>query len=173
MTNPEFEQQESIPSTAFKEWAVICRAITTGQQDVILRKGGIVEPGGSFQVLADDFYLFPTFVHQSKDHLIPSAHDLLMTIDEDRPAKGTVEFRHRIHVTDSFTVHEPDQLAGLRARHVWSDDIVNERFHRWNKKLHVLVVTAEPVVPIICIPWDDAYGGCKSWITFDPKNRCN
>lgn len=172
MTNLDSENKEMGRCTAFKEWAVICRAITTGRQDIILRKGGIVEPGGSFQLLAESFLLFPTFVHQSKEHLIPTAQDLLLTIDEDRPQPGTVEFRHRINVTESFTVHESDQLAALRPRHIWSDEIVNERFHRWNKKLHVLVVTAEPVVPTIRIPWDDAYGGCKSWITFDQKNQC-
>ena len=67
--------------TAFKEWAVICRAITTGRQDIILRKGGIVEPGGSFQLLAESFLLFPTFVHQSKEHLIPTALVLSIKCD--------------------------------------------------------------------------------------------
>ncbi len=167
MINPESEHQKIGPSTAVKEWAVICRALITGRQDIILRKGGIVEPGGSFQLLADEFYLFPTFVHQSKDHLIPSAQDLLITIDEDRPPEGTVEFRHRIHVTESFTICEPDELAALRPRHVWSDAIVTERFHRWEQNLHVMVVTVHPVTPAICIPWEDSYSGCKSWITFD------
>ena len=171
MTNTESAQQETILSTAFKEWAVICRAITTGRQDIILRKGGIVEPGGSFQLLADDFYLLPTFVHQSKDHLIPSAQDLLVTIDGDRPPEGTVEFRHKIHVTESFTISQPDELAALRPRHVWSDAIVNERFNRWEKNLHVIVVTVSPVTPVIQIPWDDSYGGCKSWITFDQTTQ--
>ena len=169
MTNLKSDKQETISNTAFKEWAVICRALTTGRQDVILRKGGIVEPGGSFQLLADDFYLFPTFGHQSKDHLIPSAQDLLITIDEDRPPEGTVEFRHRIHVTESFTICETDELAALRPRHVWSDAIVTERFHRWEQNLHVMVVTVHPVTPAICIPWEDSYSGCKSWITFDPN----
>ncbi len=167
MINPDSEHQKIGPSTAFKEWAVICRALITGRQDIILRKGGIVEPGGSFQLLTNEFYLFPTFVHQSEDHLIASAQDLLITIDEDRPPEGTVEFRHRIHVTESFTICEPDELAALRPRHVWSDAIVTERFHRWEQNLHVLVVTVHPVTPAIYIPWEDSYSGCKSWITFD------
>ena len=33
---------------AFKEWAVICKALATGRQLLILRKGGIDEPGGDF-----------------------------------------------------------------------------------------------------------------------------
>ena len=171
MTYSASENTETTLSTAFKEWAVICRAIATGRQDIILRKGGIVEPGGSFQLVAENFYLFPTFVHQSKDHLIPSAQDLLLTIDDDRPRPGSVELRHLIHVTDSYTIHKSDQLAALRPRHIWSDTIVNERFHRWEENLHVLVVTVSDVKPIIRIPWDDSYGGCKSWITFDPKRH--
>ena len=30
---------EDVPRVAFKEWAAICRALATGRQDVILRKG--------------------------------------------------------------------------------------------------------------------------------------
>ena len=35
---------------AFKEWAVICRALAEGRQALILRKGGIAEAGGDFRV---------------------------------------------------------------------------------------------------------------------------
>ena len=34
-----------LPSVAFKEWASVVRALETGQQTVILRKGGIAEEG--------------------------------------------------------------------------------------------------------------------------------
>ena len=98
MTNLKSEQQGAIFNTAFKEWAVICRALTTGRQDVILRKGGIVEPGGRFQVLTDDFYLFPTFVHQSKDHLIPShrIHSLQLMRIEFGNRRPRQDSRYRV-----------------------------------------------------------------------------
>ena len=35
---------------AFKEWAVICRALAAGDQSIILRKGGIDENDDSFRV---------------------------------------------------------------------------------------------------------------------------
>ncbi|HYV35699.1 MAG TPA: DUF1802 family protein, partial [Gemmataceae bacterium] len=35
---------------AFKEWAAICKALAEGRQGLILRKGGIAEPGGDFQI---------------------------------------------------------------------------------------------------------------------------
>ena len=31
---------------AFKEWAVICYCLAKGKQAIILRKGGLAEPGG-------------------------------------------------------------------------------------------------------------------------------
>ena len=79
---------------AFKEWAAICRALATGRQDVIIRKGGIVEPGGEFRLDHRRFLLMPTFLHQSADQLIPAARDLLDHIDADRPPPGMVALTH-------------------------------------------------------------------------------
>ena len=33
---------------AFKEWAAVCRALASGRQSLIIRKGGIAEAGGVF-----------------------------------------------------------------------------------------------------------------------------
>lgn len=151
--------------TAFKEWAAICRALVAGRQDVILRKGGIVEPGGEFRIEHDEFLLLPTFVHQSPDSLIPSARDLLVGIDADRPPEGTVEFRHLAKVRASIRATSLAQLAAYRDRHVWSDAVVAERFHRWQDGVHVLVVDVIPLPVAVRMPWHDDYGGCKSWIT--------
>ncbi|MFM7244697.1 MAG: DUF1802 family protein, partial [Planctomycetaceae bacterium] len=90
--------------TAFKEWAVICRALATGRQDVILRKGGIVEPGGAFRPDHESFLLLPTFLHQSPESLITEARDLLVGIDADRPAEGRVVFRHMARVQEARRV---------------------------------------------------------------------
>ena len=68
--------------TAFKEWAAICRALAAGRQDVILRKGGIVEDGGKFRPEHAAFLLFPTFVHQAPESLVPEARHLLVDLDE-------------------------------------------------------------------------------------------
>ena len=47
---------------ALKEWAVICRALAEGRQSLLLRKGGIAEAGGAFQVEQPRFWLLPTYV---------------------------------------------------------------------------------------------------------------
>lgn len=152
------------PRVAFKEWGAICRALATGRQDVILRKGGIVEPGGGFRPDHARFLLLPTFLHQSPESLIPAARDLLDDIDADRPPEGTVVFRHTATVVAARRIVRLEDLAPYRSRHVWSDAVVAERFHRWHDELHVLDVEVDPLPEPLVLPWRDAYGGCKSWV---------
>jgi len=149
---------------AFKEWAAICRALATGRQDVILRKGGIVEAGGEFRPDHVSFLLFPTFLHQSPESLIPEARDLLVGIDADRPPEGSVVFRHVATVVESRRVLRFDDLAAYRSRHVWSDAVVAERFHRWKDELQVLVVKVVPLPAPVTVPWHESYAGCRSWV---------
>lgn len=149
---------------AFKEWAVICRALASGRQDVILRKGGIVEPGGGFRPEHRRFLLMPTFLHQSAEQLIPEARDLLADIEADRPPPGSVMLTHEAEVLRSSRIERFDDLAAYRSRHVWADAVVAERFHRWQDELHVLEVTVTPLPAPVVLPWHDEFGGCKSWV---------
>ena len=89
---------------AFKEWAAVCRALASGRQDVILRKGGIVEPGGEFRLESREFLLLPTFLHQSAEQLIPEARDLLVGIDADRPPPGRIVLTHLARVRDAVRI---------------------------------------------------------------------
>ena len=54
---------------ALKEWSLALRAIREGRQTILLRKGGIVEETGAFDVVSDRFILFPTFYHQDPEIL--------------------------------------------------------------------------------------------------------
>jgi len=151
-------------TTAFKEWAAICRALAQGRQSVILRKGGIIEPGGAFRLECREFLLLPTFLHQSPESLIPEARDLLVDIDADRPPAGTVVFRHWAQVTDAFQIRSLAELVRFRNRHVWADAVVEERFHRWRDELHVLEVDVHALPEPLTMAWHDSYSGCKSWV---------
>jgi hypothetical protein len=154
--------------TAFKEWAAICRALVQGRQRVILRKGGIVEPGGQFERAHLEFLLMPTFLHQSAESLVPEARDLLVDIDADRPLEGTVVLRHRACVTDAVRIESLDEMARFRGEHVWADHVVAERFHRWRDELHVLTVEVSALPEPLVLPWRESFGGCKSWIDLEP-----
>ena len=153
--------------TAFKEWAAICRALASGRQDVILRKGGIVEPGGAFRPEHARFFLLPTFLHQSAESLVPEARDLLVGIDDDRPPEGTVVFTHGVYVAAAHRMTDRRALDRFRHRHVWAENVVDERFHRWQDELHVLEVTVTPLPSPVTFPWQESYGGCRSWVEID------
>jgi hypothetical protein len=154
--------------TAFKEWAAICRALVQGRQRVILRKGGIVEPGGQFELAHREFLLMPTFLHQSAESLVPEARDLLVDIDADRPPEGTVVLRHQACVIDAVRIESLDEMARFRGEHVWADHVVAERFHRWRDELHVLTVEVSALPEPLAVPWRESFGGCKSWVDLDP-----
>ena len=156
--------------TAFKEWAVICRALVSGRQDVILRKGGIVEPGGAFRPEHARFLLLPTFLHQSAESLVPEARDLLSGIDDDRPPEGSVVFTHVADVVAAHRITERGALDSFRHRHVWAESVVDERFHRWQDELHVLEVTVTPLPFPVTLPFRESYGGCRSWVEIDVGN---
>ena len=49
---------------AFKEWAVVCAALASGRQTIILPKGGIDEGREGFRVKHREFWLLPTRFHQ-------------------------------------------------------------------------------------------------------------
>ncbi len=155
--------------TAFKEWAAICRALATGEQIVILRKGGIVEPGGAFRVEHPDFLLFPTFLHQSPDSLIPSARHLLDEALAEMPPAGAVVVRHYARVTDCFQIHSAEELQRFRGHHVWSDAVVEERFHRWQKSVHVLITRVYTLPQPMTVPLRESYSGCKSWVDLEEE----
>jgi hypothetical protein len=57
--------EEGLLSIALKEWATLCRALETGRQIILLRKGGIYESAGEFEVEHRRFLLFPTYLHQN------------------------------------------------------------------------------------------------------------
>jgi len=158
------DRMPSVCKAAFKEWAAICRALAQGRQRVILRKGGIVEPGGHFDLAHWEFLLMPTFLHQSPESLVPEARDLLVDIDADRPSEGTVAFRHRARVISAIRIESLDGLARFRGDHVWADHVVAERFHRWRDELHVLEVQVSALSEPLVLPWRESFGGCKSWV---------
>jgi hypothetical protein len=95
---------------------------------------------------------------------VPEARDLLVDIDADRPPDGSVVFRHVARVRDARRVRSLADLAAYRPRHVWSDAVVAERFHRWQDELHVLEVDVTPLPEPLMLPWHESFGGCKSWV---------
>src|SRR5581483_3781089 len=107
---------------ALKEWAVICKALAQGQQAILLRKGGIAESAGEFQVEHTRFWLYPTFVHQQHDGIKPEARSLLEQAVADRPPEGTLRLEHFAEVGGVYQLHDDASVLKLSHLHLWSDE---------------------------------------------------
>ncbi|HZT81929.1 MAG TPA: DUF1802 family protein, partial [Gemmataceae bacterium] len=112
---------------AFKEWAVICRALAEGRQAIILRKGGVAEVGGTFEPEHRRFWLYPTYAHQHRQGIAPEAVPLLEQAEADRPPAGIVRLSHFVEVPGVYLVRSPAAALSLAGLHLWSADTVSQR----------------------------------------------
>ena len=153
---------------AFKEWAVVCRAIGEGRQRIILRKGGISEVGGTFRPEHDRFWLYPTYFHEPQFKGIkPECTPLLEAAEAARPPAGKLHLTHWAEVNGVEYVTDLDVLLKLADRHVLSEETIRQRFAYRTPGLYVLRVTAYmPVAPYV-VAEKPEYAGCKTWVTLD------
>ena len=82
-------------SVGFKEWALVCDALGTGKQTVIIRKGGIAEGRDGFAFRHREFFLFPTFFHEQVERVRVADPTL------PEPPPGEVEIRYFARVEEA------------------------------------------------------------------------
>lgn len=152
-------------SVAFKEWAVICRAIAEGRQAVILRKGGIAEEGGVFRPEHDQFLLYPTFFHeQHRTGIKPQLLPLLEETEAARPPAGTIRFTYFVTVASVHHVTDLERALALDPFHGWTADTVRQRFQYRTPGLFVLTVRAYRLPQPVEVVERAEYAGCKTWV---------
>jgi len=152
---------------ALKEWAVICRALAAGRQTLLLRKGGIAESGGQFEVEHRRFWLFPTYVHQQKNGIVPEAIPLLEQVEADRPPPGVVQLTHFAEVAACYYIHKWADAEKLTGLHCWSPQTVHSRFEYRRPGLFVLAVRVYRASQMFELPDTAEYAGCRSWVELD------
>jgi hypothetical protein len=170
-------QLASLPeaiSIALKEWAVAVRALREGRQVFLLRKGGIREEGGEFEVAARDVLLFPTYLHEEEQrNSLQSCYTAWLNEETRRRPVGDVErIEVAARVTHIDVVTDPDALYRLSSQHIYSDAFLTHRIENEpNKPLYVLFLRAYELPEPISIPMELDYYGCKSWITLTQPVR--
>ncbi len=153
---------------AFKEWAVVCRAIATGIQPIILRKGGIAEQGGQFVPEYREFLLYPTYFHEQRSRIRPEYHPLFDQVEAARPAAGIVRFEQWVEVEQVDYLDHWEAVVALREQHILTEETVRQRFEYRRPGLYVLRVRAYPLPRAVEVPESPQYAGCKSWVQIDP-----
>jgi hypothetical protein len=154
---------------ALKEWSAICKALATGQQAILLRKGGIEEPDGDFQIEQTRFWLFPTYVHQQLEGLQERAKPLLGQALAEKPAPGIVRLSHFAEVTGVYRIRALPPALLLAHLHFWSRETVTKRYNYRVPELYIIPVRVWKSVEAIELPDLEAYRGCRSWVTLDTE----
>lgn len=149
---------------AFKEWAVVCEALGSGRQSVILRKGGIAEGREGFAFLHREFFLFPTRFHETLEKT---------TLPPETPLpiarEGEVEIRFAAAMEWTCFLADPAGIAALREFHILRDEVVEERF-RFDEPpgIHVGFARIYRLPTPWILPMETRFGGCRSWVELPP-----
>jgi hypothetical protein len=158
----------SLPSAlsiALKEWATVCHALETGRQMLLLRKGGIYEAAGEFELENPQFLLFPTYLHQNLNMLKPHAQAGF----EPRSAEpAQIRISAAGEVTDIVQLKSRAQMDALEAEHVWTSPLIDMRFnYKPQNPLYLMLVRAYRLTEPVTVENTPAYAGCKSWVPLD------
>jgi hypothetical protein len=154
--------------TAFKEWAIVVDALGRGDQIVILRKGGISEGRGGFQVDHPEFLLFPTLFHQQRDAVLPPAQKRYDAIAPHLPTAEKLRIEFLAKVAEWRRVDALADAERLRGQHIWRDEVIADRFE-WGRARNIFAISVRVLrLPtVIELPMAPAYAGCKSWIELE------
>lgn len=150
---------------ALKEWTLVCAALGSGRQSILIRKGGIAEGKLGFQFKHEEFFLFPTLFHQRAEKI---------QWQDSQPCsckENILEIHYLATIEWVRFLQDEEKVVRLREFHTLQHSVVQERF-QCNGRLgvYVALVRVFQLNPLQCIPYERKYGGCRSWVQV-PLNR--
>jgi hypothetical protein len=170
---------------ALKEGDVVVAALEEGRQAILVRKGGLDDPGRRIPVPRGPFWLFPTLFHERGVFLKSEYHDLLVPGAHRKPREvaaslprpgsprrsivpGRVRLRALGEVVDVVAARDLESLRALEDRTVWTEKYLRLRF-RWRPEEHplVLVLRVSVLPEAVEIVDRPEYGGCRSLVHLD------
>lgn len=149
---------------ALKEWAVAVNALESGKTIMLLRKGGIHERGGRFQVAHEQVLLYPTYEHQQPFLLKDEYANLVYPVTPGWHPE-TITIGSVAQITDILPVSDESIVNALLPYHIWNESFISDRL-KWKPRqpLYILLLRTYKLPQQQEIPYRQEYGGCKSWI---------
>ncbi|WP_016953391.1 DUF1802 family protein [Anabaena sp. PCC 7108] len=156
---------------ALKEWAVAVNALESGQTIMLLRKGGIHEREGRFQVAHEQVLLYPTYEHQQSFMLKAEYGNLVYPVTSGWHPE-IIPIGSWAEITDILPVVDESIVGDLLPFHIWNEYFISDRL-KWKPRqpLYILLLRTYKLPQAQDIPYLAEYGGCKSWIDLDQQVR--
>jgi len=112
---------------ALKEWEPIVRALGTGKQTILFRKGGLLDSKFQF-TYGQGFALFPTTFHAKgrllKNQDVPNMPERV---------KGSVHLEYIADISRCWKTHDSNVANVLDELHVYGPEFLGTRL-RWKEK---------------------------------------
>ncbi|HEY5040142.1 MAG TPA: DUF1802 family protein [bacterium] len=153
---------------ALKEWAVVLKALEEGKQTLLLRKGGIQEENGEFKPEHPEFFLYPTFEHESLQDIKSDWRPRLAAIEKENKDPKRVHFR--LYAVADVIEKITDWEVCKRAIPftVMSDEAIEKRFNYGDWPGVYMMMVRVYLLPVpLELPVKPAYAGCKSWVPLE------
>lgn len=153
---------------ALKEWASVILAAGRGQQQVLIRKGGLIEPGSGFEFVAKEFLLYPTHEHQTVNYVRQEFTPLFEEAMAKKAPEGQLAFEFCATVVWSAQSRDPELIDRLEPFHMYNSAFQTQRL-KWQPEqpLVVGVLRTYTLPSIVRVPMNSRYAGCKSWVELD------
>ena len=161
---------------ALKEWAIVCKALEEGKQILLLRKGGIMEFRKGFEIKHFEFFLYPTYEHQSKESIKDEYKKELETLlssgydNNKKYNKNTINLYAK--VKDIIEISDKTKLLKLQNYHIWNQEYVTSRMnYNPSKPLYMLLLRIYKLKDPLVIDVKDEWSGCKSWLDINIEKK--
>jgi len=161
---------------ALKEWAIAVEALTQGGDTfakrpggniALLRKDGLRERGGHFQIEGDRAFLLPTRTHQTPAAVKPAYAERVQPVPPGWQPE-TVALTSWAEITAVGSLDDRAASDRLAPFHIWSPAGLESRW-QWQpqRPLTVLLLRVYRLATPHTLPYQPHYGGCRSWLELD------
>ena len=147
----------------YKEWVAVCDALLGGRQHLLLRKGGIHEGREGFSFREERFVLFPTRFHAQAAQVRVTGGPIGETGEWE--AGEEVPIAVWCEALWARTLTDWKQVMSLEPFHIWTEDLVRERFDCGElQQIHCALVRVFRLPKPVSLPYEKKYGGCRTWV---------
>jgi hypothetical protein len=149
---------------ALKEWDAQIQALESGTTALVIRKGGIVEARGEFEVEHREFWLYPTFLHQNPGELRSPFSSML----RPDPAPGQVSIRAFARAERVWKLEDLAMIRALEPHQCLTGEALERKFYYRNKPwVHALLLRVYRLEPAQMITESELQRGCVSWVPLE------
>eukprot|EP00890_Picochlorum_soloecismus_P004728 jgi/Picsp_1/5256/NSC_02618-R1_hypothetical protein VOLCADRAFT_89645 [Volvox carteri f. nagariensis] len=148
---------------ALKEWEPIVRALGSGKQTVLFRKGGLLDPKFQFSY-GQGFALFPTTFH-AKGRLLKRGADIVSQRVKDKTPLRSMHLEYIADISRCWKTYDSNVANVLDELHVYGPEFLETRL-RWKETepLCVLELRVCRLHEPMEIALKEEYYGCFSWV---------